>query len=128
MDTSLIIGCLKWLFPATFGSCIAVYYKAKEIGWKSIPKEEKLKTALLGVGFVVVGVFVAYMLGGVIIEVWEMDTETKVVFAVYAISGLSGFKLVDAVVRNTDKWIDKIVDTASTILDTVLDKFSKWWS
>ena len=29
MDTTALVAVIKWLFPATVGSCLAVYYKAK---------------------------------------------------------------------------------------------------
>lgn len=126
MDTTVLAGMIKWLFPATFGSCLALYYKAKEIGWENIQKEEKLKTFLLGSGAVVTGVFVAYVLGGVIVEAWDMDNSTKAYVAIYSLVGFSGVKLLDAFAKNTDKWVDKIIDTASSILDKVADKFKNW--
>lgn len=123
MDTTALAAMIKWLFPSTVGSCLAVYYKAKEIGWKNISKEEKIKTSLIGVGAIFTGVFVSYILGGVIVEAWEMKDSTKAYMAVYSIVGFSGVKLVDSIARNTDKWVDKIVDTITSALDKLLDKF-----
>ena len=123
MDTTAIVALIKWLFPASFGACLATYYKAKEVGWENIAKQEKIKTALIALGSVFTGVFVSYVLGGMIVEIWDMDNTTKAVVGIYAIAGFSGVKLVDALAKNTDKWVDKIIDTVTSALDKLLDKF-----
>ena len=117
MDTTALVAIIKWLFPATVGSCLAVYYKAKEIGWEEISKQEKIKTFLLATGAIFTGVFVAYILGGVIVEVWGLDNTTKAVIGIYMIAGLSGVKLVDAAAKNTSSWVDKIVDSITNLID-----------
>lgn len=123
MDTTAIVSILKWLFPSIVGSVLAVYYKAKEVGISKVPKEDLLRLILLGFGCLFVGIFVAYILGGLVIEVWDIPHTQKLYMLVYFIAGFSGTKLVDAIARNMDSWVDKIINTISKVIDKILSKF-----
>lgn len=123
MDTATVVAILKWLFPSIVGSVLAVYYKAKEVGWANVPTQDKIKLVLLGIGSISLGCFVAYILGGVLIEWWGISTQTKLYLLIYLIVGFSGTKLVDATAKNLDEWINKITETITIVIDNFLGRF-----
>ena len=123
MDTTVLLGLIKWLFPSLTGSVFAVYYKAKEIGWESIDNIDKWKLVFIVVGAVLAGVFMAYLLGGALVEFWEVTPETKIYMIIYFICGFSGVKLLDALAENVNSWIDKLIEIITLVIDKFTGKF-----
>lgn len=128
MDTTAILAILKWLFPSFMGSVLAIYKKATVVGWDESTLAQKRKLVLLGFGAVVMSIFVAYMIGGAVLEAFDMTRYKFGAMIIYFFLAFSGLKITDAVADNLDLWIDKCVNTISTIIDSVSEKIKGWFS
>lgn len=122
MDTTILL-MVKWLFPSLTGSVFAVYYKAKEVGWEEVNAIDKWKLVFVVVGATLAGVFVAYLLGGALIEFWGISHETKIYMIIYFICGFSGIKLLDALADNVNKWIERVIEVITLVIDKFTNKF-----
>ena len=121
--TTLTTLLAKWLFPALTGSIMAVWYKSRRIGWDNISRQEKIKLYILGLGGLVLGVVMAYFIGGFAIEFWEIPIDTFGYKIVYLLTGFSGVKIADAIAKNTDTWLDKITEAISNAIDKFTGRF-----
>lgn len=119
---------LKWLFPSLVGSSLAVWYKRKDVEWNNTTKCEKFKITLIGIGAIIVGVFIAHLVGGAIIEYWNI-TSYFYSSIIYVMCGLSSLKTLDAIVKNIDPILELITsgvkDVIKSFIKSIVNKYDK---
>lgn len=128
MDTTAVVAILKWLFPSFMGSVLAVYKKATTIGWDESTTAQKRRLVLLAICAIVMSVFIAYMIGGAVLEAFDLSGYKFGAMIIYFLLAFSGLKITDAVANNLDNWIDKFVNIVSSIIDSFAEKVKRWFS
>ena len=123
MENAALMTILKWLFPSLIGAILAVYYKAKELNWRTLPKVEIIYLILLGFGMCIISVILSFYIGGSVIDYFKIPHDTKYAALIHFIFGFSGIKITDALAKNLDGWINKIVEVITKVLDKFLGRF-----
>lgn len=121
--TIFSIITLKWLFPSLIGSSLAVWYKRKDVDWGCSTTCDKIKVTLIGFGAIVIGVYIAHLIGGSIVEHFAI-TSYFYSSLIYGMSGLSSLKVLDAVVKNIDPILDIITSGIKDVIKAIVDVFS----
>ena len=123
-----VIVALKWLFPSLIGAALAVWYKRDEVDWNSKTTAQKVVISLKGLLGVLIGIAISYALGGAVIESFNVDI-WGFQFLIYLGCGLSGLKIIDAVMKNIDPILEIITtgvtDTVKGIVDSIAGKWRK---
>ena len=126
--TIFSIITLKWLFPSLIGSSLAVWYKRKDVDWGCSTTCDKIKVTLIGIGAIIIGVYIAHITGGAILEKFEI-TSYFYSSIVYGMCGLSSLKTLDAIVKNMDPILDMVTtgvkDAISGVIKSIVDKYKK---
>lgn len=128
MDTTALVAILKWLFPSFMGSALAIYKKSITVGWDESTTKQKRGLIILAVGAVGMSIFIAYMIGGAVLEVFDLSGYKFGAMIIYFLLAFSGLKITDAVANNADIWIDKFVGIISSIIDVLGEKLKRWFS
>ena len=121
--TISIIGIAKWLFPSLIGSLIAVWYKRNDIDWKNKTTLEKFLISFIGLGAIIIGVVIGMAIANSII-VYTGLSEFWYQFGLYILCGLSSLKILDAVVKNTDQVISKVINGILKVIDNTIEKLT----
>lgn len=128
MDTTALLTILKWLFPSFMGSVLAIYKRATTVGWDESTKSKKRKLIVLGFGAMIMSIFIAYMVGGAILESFAVNSRTFTSMIIYFLLAFSGLKITDAVAKNLDMWVEKLVGIVTSVIDIVAEKVKRWFS
>lgn len=119
--TLSVIGIAKWLFPSLIGSLLAVWYKRNDIDWKNKNTTEKVLLSFIALGAIIIGVVIGMAIANSII-VYTGLSEFWYQFGLYILCGLSSLKILDAIVKNTDQVISKVVGGVLRVMDNIIDK------
>ena len=133
MAIDQIFSVVKEYFPATLGAIIGAWNKRGE---KNNIKHllqtsilDKLSVTIIAIFAIVVGVCIGKWVSVALVGYYDLPTH--VVPVLEFVTALNGIKLVDSVVKGVDKSLDVVADKlpklVSNILDTLSDKFKKWF-
>ena len=121
-----VIVALKWLFPSLIGAALAVWYKRDEVDWNSKTTAQKVVISLTGLLGVLIGIAISYALGGAVIESFNVDI-WGFQFLIYLGCGLSGLKIIDAVMKNIDPILEIITTGVTDAVKGVVDSITHKW-
>ena len=133
MAIDQIFSVVKEYFPATLGAIIGAWNKRGE---KSSLKHllettslDKLSVTFIALFAIVIGVCIGKWVSVALVGYYDLPTH--VIPVLEFVTALNGIKLVDSVVKGVDKSLDvvaeKLPKLVSNILDTLSDKFKKWF-
>ena len=121
-----VIVALKWLFPSLIGAALAVWYKRNEVDWNSKTTAQKVVISLTGLLGVIIGIAISYALGGAVIESFNVDI-WGFQFLIYLGCGLSGLKIIDAVMKNIDPILEIITTGVADAVKGIVDSITHKW-
>ena len=133
MAIDQIFSVIKDYFPATLGAIIGAWNKRGE---KSSLKHllettsiDKLSVTFIAIFAIVIGVCIGKWVSVALVGYYDLPTH--VIPVLEFVTALNSIKLVDTVVKGVDKSLDvvaeKLPKLVSNILDTLSDKFKKWF-
>ena len=133
MALDQIFSVVKDYFPATLGAILGAWNKRGE---KDHLKHllqtsvlDKLSVTVIALFAIIVGVCIGKWVSVALVGYYELPTHSIPVLEF--VTALNGIKLVDSVVKGVDKSLDVVADKlpklVSNILDTLSDKFKKWF-
>lgn len=133
MALDQIFSAVKDYFPATLGSIIGAWNKRGEKNnlkhILSTTSLDKLSITFIAIFAIVVGVCIGKWVSVALVGYYDLPTH--VIPVLEFVTALNGIKLVDSVVKGVDKSLDvvaeKLPKLVSNILDTLSDKFKKWF-
>lgn len=121
-----VIAVLKWLLPSLLGNAFALWSKRNDLDWKNKNIVDKIYITIVGVFGIILGVLIAWALGGAVIGYFEIKIY-EFQFLIYVVSGLSSLKLIDSVMKNVDPIIDSITSGARKIVKSWVDYLVNKW-
>lgn len=133
MAIDQIFSVIKDYFPATLGAIIGAWNKRGErnslkhlIETSSL---DKLSVTFIAVFAIVVGVCIGRWVSVALVGYYDLPEH--VIPILEFVTAMNGIKLVDSVVKGVDKSLDvaaeKLPKLVSSILDSLSDKFKKWF-
>ena len=133
MALDQIFSVVKEYFPATLGAIIGAWNKRGEKNnlttILSAPSLDKLSITFIALFAIVVGVCIGKWVSVALVGYYDLPTH--VIPVLEFVTALNGIKLVDSVVKGVDKSLDvvaeKLPKLVSSLLDTLSEKFKKWF-
>ena len=133
MALDQIFSVVKDYFPATLGAILGAWNKRGEKGSLKYLLQtsvlDKLSVTVIALFAIIVGVCIGKWVSVALVGYYELPTHSIPVLEF--VTALNGIKLVDSVVKGVDKSLDVVADKlpklVSNILDTLSDKFKKWF-
>ena len=133
MALDQIFSVVKEYFPATLGAILGAWNKRGEKGSIKYLLEtnlsDKLSVTVIALFAIIVGVCIGKWVSVALVGYYALPTH--VIPVLEFVTALNGIKLVDSVVKGVDKSLDVVADKlpklVSNILDTLSDKFKKWF-
>lgn len=133
MSLDQIFSVVKDYFPATLGAILGAWNKRGEKGSLKYLLEtnlsDKLSVTIIALFAIIVGVCIGKWVSVALVGYYELPPHSIPVLEF--VTALNGIKLVDSVVKGVDKSLDivaeKLPKIVSNILDTIADKFKKWF-
>lgn len=133
MAVDQIFSVVRDYFPATVGAILGAWNKRGEKNSiQHILKTDyldKLSITFIALFAIVVGVCIGKWVSVALVGYYDLPTH--VIPVLEFVTALNGIKLVDSVVKGVDKSLDvvaeKLPKLVSNILDTLSDKFKKWF-
>ena len=133
MALDQIFSVVKEYFPATLGAILGDWNKRGE---KNHLKHllqtsvlDKLSVTVIALFAIIVGVCIGKWVSVALVGYYDLPPHSIPVLEF--VTALNGIKLVDSVVKGVDKSLDVVADKlpklVSNILDTLSDKFKKWF-
>ena len=133
MALDQIFSVVKDYFPATLGAILGAWNKRGE---KNHLKHllqtsslDKLSVTVIALFAIIVGVCIGKWVSVALVGYYEIPPHSIPVLEF--VTALNGIKLVDSVVKGVDKSLDVVADKlpklVSSILDSLSDKFKKWF-
>ena len=133
MALDQIFSVVKEYFPATLGAILGAWNKRGE---KNHLKHllqtsvlDKLSVTVIALFAIIVGVCIGKWVSVALVGYYDLPPHSIPVLEF--VTALNGIKLVDSVVKGVDKSLDVVADKlpklVSNILDTLSDKFKKWF-
>ena len=133
MALDQIFSVVKDYFPATLGAILGAWNKRGE---KNHLKHllqtsvlDKLSVTVIALFAIIVGVCIGKWVSVALVGYYDLPPHSIPVLEF--VTALNGIKLVDSVVKGVDKSLDVVADKlpklVSNILDTLSDKFKKWF-
>ena len=121
-----VIAVLKWLLPSLLGNAFAMWSKRNDLDWKNKNIVDKIYITIVGVFGIILGVLIAWALGGAVIGYFEIKIY-EFQFLIYVVSGLSSLKLIDSVMKNVDPIIESVTSGARQIVKSWVDYLVNKW-
>ena len=133
MALDQIFSVIKGYLPATLGAILGAWNKRGEKGSIKYLLEtnlsDKLSVTVIAIFAIIVGVCIGKWVSVALVGYYELPPHSIPVLEF--VTALNGIKLVDSVVKGVDKSLDVVADKlpklVSNILDTLSDKFKKWF-
>ena len=133
MALDQIFAAVKDYFPATLGAIIGAWNKRGEKNSLKHLLEttsiDKLSVTFIALFAIIIGVCIGKWVSVALVGYYDLPTH--VIPVLEFVTALNGIKLVDSVVKGVDKSLDvvaeKLPKLVSNILDTLSDKFKKWF-
>ena len=133
MALDQIFSVVKDYFPATLGAIIGAWNKRGEKNslkhLLSTTSIDKLSVTFIAIFAIVIGVCIGKWVSVALVGYYDLPTH--VIPVLEFVTALNGIKLVDSVVKGVDKSLDvvaeKLPKLVSSLLDTLSDKFKKWF-
>ena len=133
MALDQVFAVVKEYFPATLGAIIGAWNKRGEKNnlttILSAPSLDKLSITFIALFAIVVGICIGKWVSVALVGYYDLPTH--VIPVLEFVTALNGIKLVDSVVKGVDKSLDvfaeKLPKLVSSLLDTLSDKFKKWF-
>lgn len=133
MALDQIFAVVKEYFPATLGAILGAWNKRGEKNSLKHLLEttsiDKLLVTFIAIFAIVIGVCIGKWVSVALVGYYDLPTH--VIPVLEFVTALNGIKLVDSVVKGVDKSLDvvaeKLPKLVSSILDTLSDKFKKWF-
>ena len=133
MALDQMFSVVKDYFPATLGAILGAWNKRGE---KNHLKHllqtsvlDKLSVTVIALFAIIVGVCIGKWVSVALVGYYDLPPHSIPVLEF--VTALNGIKLVDSVVKGVDKSLDVVADKlpklVSNILDTLSDKFKKWF-
>lgn len=133
MAIDQIISVVREYFPATVGAILGAWNKRGEKNSLKHLLEttsiDKLSVTFIAIFAIVIGVCIGKWVSVALVGYYDLPTH--VIPVLEFVTALNGIKLVDSVVKGVDKSLDvvaeKLPKLVSSLLDTLSDKFKKWF-
>ena len=133
MALDQIFSVIKDYFPATLGAIMGAWNKRGEKNslkhLLSTTSLDKLSVTFIAIFAIVIGVCIGKWVSAALVGYYDLPTH--VIPVLEFVTALNGIKLVDTVVKGVDKSLDVVADKlpklVSSLLDTLSDKFKKWF-
>lgn len=133
MAIDQIVSVVREYFPATVGAILGAWNKRGEKNSLKHLLEttsiDKLSVTFIAIFAIVIGVCIGKWVSVALVGYYDLPTH--VIPVLEFVTALNGIKLVDSVVKGVDKSLDvvaeKLPKLVSSILDTLSDKFKKWF-
>ena len=133
MALDQVFSVVKEYFPATLGAIIGAWNKRGEKNslkhLLSTTSIDKLSVTFIAIFAIVIGVCIGKWVSVALVGYYDLPTH--VIPVLEFVTALNGIKLVDSVVKGVDKSLDvvaeKLPKLVSSLLDTLSDKFKKWF-
>ena len=133
MAIDQIISVVKEYFPATLGAVVGAWNKRGEKNsLKNLLQTsilDKLSVTFIAVFAIIVGICIGRWVSVALVGYYDLPEH--VIPILEFVTAMNGIKLVDSVVKGVDKSLDvaaeKLPKLVSSILDSLSDKFKKWF-
>ena len=133
MALDQIFSVVREYFPATLGAIIGAWNKRGEKGSLKYILEtssfDKISITFIALFAIVVGVCIGKWVSVALVGYYTLPEH--VIPVIEFVTALNGIKIVDSVVKSVDKSLDivaeKLPKLVSSLLDTMSDKFKKWF-
>lgn len=133
MALDQIFSVVKDYFPATLGAILGAWNKRGEKNSLKHLLEttslDKLSVTFIAIFAIIIGVCIGKWVSVALVGYYDLPTH--VIPVLEFVTALNGIKLVDSVVKGVDKSLDvvaeKLPKLVSSLLDTLSDKFKKWF-
>lgn len=133
MALDQIFSLVKEYFPATLGAILGAWNKRGEKGSLKYLLQanlsERLSATLIALFALILGVCIGKWVSVALVGYYTLPEH--VIPVIEFVTALNGIKLVDSVVKGVDKSLDVVADKlpklVSNVLDTLSDKFKKWF-
>ena len=133
MALDQMFAVVREYFPATLGAIIGAWNKRGEKNslkhLLSTTSIDKLSVTFIAIFAIVIGVCIGKWVSVALVGYYDLPTH--VIPVLEFVTALNGIKLVDSVVKGVDKSLDvvaeKLPKLVSSLLDTLSDKFKKWF-
>ena len=133
MALDQIFSIVKEYFPATLGAIIGAWNKRGEKNsLKNLLQTstlDKLSVTFIAVFAIIVGISIGRWVSVALVGYYDLPEH--VIPILEFVTAMNGIKLVDSVVKGVDKSLDvaaeKLPKLVSSILDSLSDKFKKWF-
>ena len=133
MALDQIFSVVKDYFPATLGAILGAWNKRGE---KDHLKHllqtsvlDKLSVTVIALFAILVGVCIGKWVSVALVGYYEIPPHSIPILEF--VTAMNGIKLVDSVVKGVDKSLDvaaeKLPKLVSSLLDSLSDKFKKWF-
>ena len=133
MALDQIFSVVKEYFPATLGAILGAWNKRGEKGSLKYLLEtssfDKLLITIIAAFAILVGISIGRWVSVALVGYYDLPEH--VIPILEFVTAMNGIKLVDSVVKGVDKSLDaaaeKLPKLVSSILDSLSDKFKKWF-
>ena len=133
MALDQIFSVIKDYFPATLGAIVGAWNKRGEKNsLKNLLQTstlDKLSVTFIAVFAIIVGISIGRWVSVALVGYYDLPEH--VIPILEFVTAMNGIKLVDSVVKGVDKSLDvaaeKLPKLVSSILDSLSDKFKKWF-
>lgn len=133
MALDQIFSVVKDYFPATLGAIVGAWNKRGEKNsLKNLLQTstlDKLSVTFIAVFAIIVGISIGRWVSVALVGYYDLPEH--VIPILEFVTAMNGIKLVDSVVKGVDKSLDvaaeKLPKLVSSILDSLSDKFKKWF-
>ena len=133
MAIDQIISVVKEYFPATLGAVVGAWNKRGEKNsLKNLLQTsslDKLSVTIIAIFAIIVGICIGRWVSVALVGYYDLPEH--VIPILEFVTAMNGIKLVDSVVKGVDKSLDvaaeKLPKLVSSILDSLSDKFKKWF-
>ncbi len=133
MAVDQIFSVVKEYFPATLGAIIGAWNKRGEKGSLKYLLEtssfDKLSITIIAAFAILVGISIGRWVSVALVGYYDLPEHAIPILEF--VTAMNGIKIVDSVIKGVDKSLDivaeKLPKIVSNILDTIADKFKKWF-
>lgn len=133
MALDQIFSVVKDYFPATLGAIIGAWNKRGEKGSLKYLLEtsslDKLSITIIAAFAILVGISIGRWVSVALVGYYDLPEHVTPILEF--VTAMNGIKIVDSIIKGVDKSLDivaeKLPKIVSNILDTIADKFKKWF-
>lgn len=133
MGIDQIFSLVRDYFPATLGAIIGAWNKRGEKGSLKYLLEtssfDKLSITIIAAFAILVGISIGRWVSVALVGYYDLPEHVTPILEF--VTAMNGIKIVDSIIKGVDKSLDvvaeKLPKIVSNILDTIADKFKKWF-